>query len=104
MNTENTPTTDEYRKAYELWKADGQKMYRILQDIWRYVTPGDTKDMTFGDPEDVLEAVRQHDREVTVKALEDAAEFFGKEQVDGLALRGVPEWLHSYVAAISEDR
>ena len=44
-----------------------------------------------------------HDREVAAKALEDAAEFLGKGQVDGIpgiALPRVREWLRAYAADI----
>lgn len=54
-----TPSADEYREAYESWKASGQKMHAALLAIWHMTEQGDTSHMTYGDdPQAVLESVR----------------------------------------------
>lgn len=48
----------EVTEAYEACRKSGQVAQAVLLDIWRYVTPYDTKHMTFGeDPVAVLDAV-----------------------------------------------
>jgi len=47
------PTAEEYREAYETWRAHGQAMHAVLLDLWRAVTP-DSEHSTFGDDPDVV--------------------------------------------------
>jgi hypothetical protein len=51
---------EEYKGAYEIWKAWGQRANEALQQIWKMAVPYDTAHMTFGDdPETVTKAVQE---------------------------------------------
>lgn len=55
-------TKKEYKKAYKMWRDDGQKMHMALLDIWR-ITEGydDTKYLTYGlDHNTVVESVLKY--------------------------------------------
>lgn len=53
------PTREEYREAYETWRAEGQKMHAALLAIWHMAEKEDTAHLTYGDdPQTVVDAVR----------------------------------------------
>lgn len=57
--SEEGPTRDEYRVAYEAWRTEGRKLHAALLDIWHMAEPSDTSHLTFGDdPAVVVETVR----------------------------------------------